>query len=97
MVAWWMPLGDNVLAEFASVVGKGGAQLRPDTIQEPLRGRAMDFQFDEKKLRFVKRVLNNRLLFKIALLFQVPMNFMTGMRLRELSEESCKVSVSFLS
>jgi len=33
----------------------------------------MDFQFDEKKLNFVQRVLNNRVLFKIVLLFQVPM------------------------
>jgi hypothetical protein len=55
----------------------------------------MDFQFDEKKLKFVQRVLNNRVLFKIVLLFQVPTNFMTGMRLRELTEESCKVSVPY--
>jgi len=55
----------------------------------------MDFQFYEKKLKFVQRVLNNRVLFKIVLLFQVPINFMIGMRLRELNEESCKVSVPY--
>ena len=55
----------------------------------------MDFQFDEKKLKFVQRVLNNRVLFKIALLFQVPINFVIGMRLRELNEKSCKVSVPY--
>jgi hypothetical protein len=60
-----------------------------------MRGRAMDFQFDEKKLKFVQRVLNNRLLFKIVLLFQVPINFMIGMRLRELNEKSSKVSVPY--
>jgi hypothetical protein len=58
-------------------------------------GRAVDFQFDEKKLKFVQRVLNNRVFFKIALFFQVPINFMTGMRLRELNEKSCKVSVPY--
>ena len=55
----------------------------------------MDFQFNEKKLKFVQRVLNNRMLFKVALLFQVPLDFMTGMRLRELNEKSCKVSVPY--
>lgn len=55
----------------------------------------MDFQFDEKKLKFVQRVLNNRVLFKILLLFQVPINFVTGMRLREINETSCKVSVPY--
>jgi Domain of unknown function (DUF4442) len=59
------------------------------------QGRAMDFQFDEKELKFVQRVLNNRVLFKIVLFFQVPMNFMTGMRLRELNGASCKVSVPY--
>ena len=60
-----------------------------------MQGRAMDFQFDEKKLKFVQRVLNNRVLFKIVLLSQVPINFMIGMRLRELNEKSCKVSVPY--
>jgi Domain of unknown function (DUF4442) len=55
----------------------------------------MDFQFDKKKLKFVQGVLNNRVLFKILLLFQVPINFATGMRLRELNETSCKVSVPY--
>jgi hypothetical protein len=55
----------------------------------------MDFQFDEKKLKFFQRLLNNRVFFKISLLFQVPLNFMTGMRLRELNEKSCKVSVPY--
>ncbi len=55
----------------------------------------MDFQFDEKKLKYVQRMLNNRLLFKIVMFFQVPLNFLVGMRLRELNEDSCKVSVPF--
>jgi hypothetical protein len=55
----------------------------------------MDFQFDEKKLKFVQRVLNNRVLFKVALLFQVPLDFIAGIRLRELNDESCKVSVPY--
>jgi hypothetical protein len=55
----------------------------------------MDFQFDERKLKFVQRVFNNRVLFKIALLFQVPIDFVIGMRLRELNETSCKVSVPY--
>ena len=60
-----------------------------------MQGRAMDFQFDEKKLKYFQRVLNNRVLFKIVLLFQVPINFIVGMRLRELNEKSCKVSVPY--
>ena len=55
----------------------------------------MDFQFNEKKLKFVQRVLNNRMLFKVALLFQVPLDFIAGIRLRELNDESCKVSVPY--
>src|SRR4030043_2033681 len=55
----------------------------------------MEFQFDEKKLKYVQRVLNNRVLFKIVMLFQVPLDFMIGMRLRELNEDSCKVSVPY--
>jgi hypothetical protein len=59
------------------------------------RGSAMDFQFDEKKLKYVQRVLSNRVLSKIVMLFQAPMDFMAGMRLRELNEKSCKVSVPY--
>jgi hypothetical protein len=55
----------------------------------------MDFEFDEKKLKFVQRIMNNRVLFKMVLLFQVPLDFMTGMRLGELNEKSCKVSVPY--
>jgi len=55
----------------------------------------MNFQFDEKKLKSFQRILNNRVLFKMALLFQVPLDFLTGMRLKELNEESCQVSVPY--
>jgi hypothetical protein len=55
----------------------------------------MDIQFDEKKLKSFQRILNNRLLFKIAILFQAPLDFFTGMRVRELNEEWCKVSVPY--
>jgi len=55
----------------------------------------MDFQFDEKKLKYVQRILNNRLLFKIVMLFQVPLDFIAGIRLREINGESCKVSVPY--
>jgi hypothetical protein len=60
-----------------------------------MQGRPMDFQFDEKKLKFFQRILNNRLLFKIVMLFQVPLDFVAGIRLRELNENSCKVSVPY--
>ncbi len=55
----------------------------------------MDVQVDEKKLKSFQRIMNNRLLFKSALLFQVPLDFLTGMRLRELNEKLCKVSVPY--
>jgi hypothetical protein len=55
----------------------------------------MDFQYDERKFKSFQRILNNRVLFKSALLFQAPLDFVTGMRLRELNEESCKVSVPY--
>ncbi len=60
-----------------------------------INGRAMDFQFDETKLKYVQRLLSNPLLFKIVMLSQVPLNFIAGLRLTELNEESCKVSVPF--
>lgn len=55
----------------------------------------MDFQFDERKLKSFQRMLSNRVLFKIVLLFKVPLDFIVGIRLRELNEESCKVSVPY--
>src|SRR4030043_2019200 len=55
----------------------------------------MGFQFDQKNLRYVQRVLGNRVSFKIVMLFQVPLNFLTGMRIRELNEKSCKVTVPY--
>ncbi|MBM4306521.1 MAG: DUF4442 domain-containing protein [Deltaproteobacteria bacterium] len=55
----------------------------------------MDFQFDQKKLKHFQWILKNRLLFKMAMFFQVPLDFMAGIRLRELNEESCKVSVPY--
>ncbi len=55
----------------------------------------MGFQFDEKKLKYVQRLLNNPVLFKIVMLFQVPLDFIAGIRVREINEESCKVSVPF--
>jgi hypothetical protein len=55
----------------------------------------MAFQFDQKKLRYFQRLLGNRLFFKVAILFQVPMDFIAGMRVRELNEESCKVNVPY--
>jgi hypothetical protein len=39
--------------------------------------------------------LNNRVLFKIVLFFQVPLDFIAGIRLGELNEESCEVSVPY--
>jgi hypothetical protein len=55
----------------------------------------MEFRFDQKKLRFFQRLLGNRLFFKVAIFFQVPMDFIAGMRIRELNEESCKVTVPY--
>jgi len=55
----------------------------------------MDFRFDEKNIQFVQWILNNRWLFKITIFFRVPMNFMTGMRIKKLNEESCEVSVPY--
>lgn len=55
----------------------------------------MEIQFDEKKLRSFQRIMNNRVLFKAALLFKVPLDFVTGMRLIELNEKTCKVSVPY--
>ncbi len=55
----------------------------------------MAFQFDQKKLRHFQRLLNNRLFFKIAMFFQVPFNVLAGIRLRELNDESCRVSVPY--
>src|SRR4030043_1827796 len=55
----------------------------------------MGFQFDQKNLRYVQRVLGNRVIFKIVMLSQVPLNFLTGMRIRELNEHPCRVTVPY--
>ena len=55
----------------------------------------MGFRFDEKNIRFVRRVMNNRLLFKIIIFFRVPLDFITGTRIKTLNEQSCEVSVPY--
>jgi hypothetical protein len=55
----------------------------------------MAFQFDQKKLRYVQRILGNRLLFKVVMFFQVPFNVLAGIRLRELNEDACTVTVPY--
>ena len=54
-----------------------------------------EFHFDERNLKRVQRNFTNPFFFKITMLLKVPLNFMTGMRIRELNEESCKVSIPF--
>ena len=54
-----------------------------------------EFYFDDKNLKRVQRIFTNWFLFKITMFLKVPLNFMTGMRIRELNEESCKVSVPY--
>jgi hypothetical protein len=55
----------------------------------------MGFRFDEKNIRFVRRVMNNRLLFKVMIFFRVPLDFITGTRIKRLNEQSCEVSVPY--
>jgi hypothetical protein len=55
----------------------------------------MDFRFDEKKVKRFQRLLRSRLLLKIAILFQVPMDFIAGIRLRELNEEACTITCPY--
>ena len=56
---------------------------------------ASEFQFDERNLKAAQRVFSNRLLFKLALLLNVPMDCLSGMRIKKLNLDTCHVTVPY--
>ena len=56
---------------------------------------ASEFQFDERNLKAAQRVFSNRLLFRLALLLNVPMDCLSGMRIKKLNLDTCHVTVPY--
>lgn len=53
------------------------------------------FKFDEKNLIAAQRIFCTPLRFKLLIFFQVPLNFLVGMRIKEINMKTCRVSVPF--
>ena len=54
-----------------------------------------EFQIDENNLKAAQRIFRNRLRFKLALLLQAPMDFLSGIRIKKLNLDTCQVTVPY--
>lgn len=54
-----------------------------------------NFKFDKKKLSIARKHFTNRWLFNRKMFFQVPLNLIAGIRIKQLNEESCEVTVRY--
>lgn len=53
------------------------------------------FQFNEKWVDYIQNNFRRPFRFRMALLSQLPMGFLSGMRIRELTRDHCKVQVRY--
>ncbi len=54
-----------------------------------------NYQFNQEHINFIKKTFNNKLKFKFLLFKILPMGFLSGMKILELNEELCTVSVPY--
>ena len=54
-----------------------------------------NFQFDQSQIEFIKKNFNNNLKFRFNLFKILPMGFLSGMKISELTEEKCSVTVPY--
>lgn len=54
-----------------------------------------NYQFNQKHIDFVKKTFNNKLKFKLMLFKILPMGFLSGMKITDLNEDLCTVSVPY--
>jgi hypothetical protein len=54
-----------------------------------------NFHFDEKQIQFIQRNFTNNFKFKLVMFKTVPMGYLSGMRIKELTNEKCVVTVPY--
>lgn len=54
-----------------------------------------NYIFNQNNIDYIKKVFNNNLKFKFLMFKILPMGFLSGMRITELNEEKCIVSVPY--
>ncbi len=52
-------------------------------------------KFDQKHIAFIKKTFNNKSKFKMMLFKILPMGFLSGMKVTELNEDKCTVTVPY--
>ncbi len=52
-----------------------------------------EFQFDEAKIEYIQQNFTNNFKFRMMVLKMVPLNFLTGMRIKTLTRDRCEVTV----
>ncbi len=54
-----------------------------------------EFTFDAARVAHVRKYLSSNLRFRLALLTMVPLGYFVGLRMREITDERCRVSVRY--
>ena len=54
-----------------------------------------NFQFDQSQIEFIKKSFTNNFKFRFSLFKILPMGFLSGMKISELTEEKCSVTVPY--
>ena len=54
-----------------------------------------DFHFDQAQIDFIQKNFTNNLKFRLTLFKILPMGFLSGMKVAELTEEKCSVTVPY--
>ena len=55
----------------------------------------MGFQFDQQQIKWMQANFRNAFKFRMILLSRLPMGFLSGMKITEMTHETCKVSVPY--
>lgn len=54
-----------------------------------------EFNFQQEHINYIQKAFLSPFKFRLTLLGRLPMGFLSGMRVKELTEESCKVEVRY--
>ncbi|HHG83727.1 MAG TPA: DUF4442 domain-containing protein [Bacteroidetes bacterium] len=54
-----------------------------------------EFNFQQENIDFIQKNFRSPFKFRMTLLSRLPMGFLSGMKVRELNQESCKVEVRY--
>lgn len=54
-----------------------------------------EFSFDRKQIEFIQKTFTNSFKFRLMLASRLPMGFLSGMKVTELTDKTCKVQVRY--